>query len=71
MTKYYIEAYDISHNQILGNLDGQTALNVTAYRRTLIYKELLKGTFKRPAYWLILNSNGKQLQKIVNKKGIK
>lgn len=37
---FYIEAYDQNGKQILGNMDGQAALRVVNYKRTIRYKEL-------------------------------
>jgi len=66
MANFYIQAYYSDNTEILGTGDGQTALKVSNYRRTLIYKELLKGAFKRPYYWLIVNANGQKIEKIMN-----
>ena len=38
--KYYVEAYDISDKQILGNLDGQGVIRARDFRRTKHFKML-------------------------------
>ncbi len=40
MSKFYIEAYYPDGTQILGNLDGQTVIHASDYRRTNHYKNL-------------------------------
>ena len=64
----YIEAYNASGGQILGNLDGQDSLNVRDYRRTYRYKAFRNGTFHkcpRVAYWRFVQ-NDKVLATIKN-----
>lgn len=39
---FYIECFHKDGTQILGNLDGQTAIRAKNYKRTLAYKRLFK-----------------------------
>jgi len=68
--KVYVEAYDKDDNQILGNLDGQSVINVIDFKRTNIYKRLrdtpatdlsLNG---RVVLYKFVNESGKQLAEI-------
>jgi len=38
--KIFVAAYDVKHNQILGNLDGQGIITAKCYKRTKHYKSL-------------------------------
>ena len=56
----YIEAFYSDNTPILGNLDGQSSLEVRDYRRTNIYKALTRGTFHkapRVAYWRVVRGD--------------
>jgi hypothetical protein len=72
MTKYYFEAYRDDHTPILGNGDGQSVIEAKDFRRTNIYKHL-KGLkdcgypfWRIPAYWRVVDVNGKIFEKIDN-----
>lgn len=68
---YYIEAYDKTGSQILGNLDGQNVLRVNNYKRTRAYKQLTnklpRPRYNRVFYWIIYKDN-KLVEKIINRK---
>ena len=56
---YYVEAYDSSDRQILGNLDGQTVLRVRNYKRTKHYKNLRTLRTHRVSYYNIVAVDGR------------
>lgn len=69
---YYIEAFDETHRQILGNLDGQAALRVRDYTRTAAFRQLRDPDSSRPrwgnvAYWRVVTASGRILIHIHNR----
>lgn len=66
--KVYIEAYDGSGRQMLGNLDGQGVINARQYKRTDRYKAL--STFRtlhnRGAYYILRDESGTWLETVPN-----
>jgi len=66
--RYYVEAYDKNDRQILGNLDGQAALNVKNYRRTKRYRHLpyLQTLNGRVKYYRIVDEQGRELETVMS-----
>lgn len=66
--RVYIEAYDGWNNQVLGNLDGQAAINVKNYRRTKHYKALptFRALNNYIKYYHIVTAEGQLLESVRN-----
>ena len=62
--KVWIEAYWIDGNPMLGNGDGQGCIVAKDYRRTAHYRAVRSGRFSRPAYWRVVDDNGRRLETI-------
>jgi hypothetical protein len=70
MARTYVEAYRSEDDQVLGNLDGQTAYSGSHFHRTLHYKALLSGNnrpkWQRIAFWRVVDERGHVLKTIRN-----
>ena len=66
--KHYIEAYDITDKQILGNLDGQGVIRAINFKRTNQYKAL--STFRTlnniVAYYKIVTEAEVEVDRVIN-----
>lgn len=66
--RFYIEAFDATHRQILGNLDGQAAIKARNYKRTNAYLFAVqaartgKHVDKKIAYWRVIGEDGKTIE---------
>lgn len=67
--RIYVEAYRGDGSQILGNGDGQTIYrDLKDYRRTKHYQALVRGFWKRPAYWRIVTDRDVLLETVIQTK---
>lgn len=68
--KYYVRAYGLKDNLILGNLDGQAVLRTVNWQRTKHCQKLKSGidrpAYPRVAYWQIEDDHENVITRIYN-----
>ena len=68
MSRYFIEAYDVMHRLIPGNLDGQGIIHAVNWKATARYKQLvtLHTRDNRVMYYLIVDEHDRVVGKVRN-----